>query len=91
MRLVAILIGLSMGARVMGAPTTVPATRPVAEAGKISIHLNNVHRKLVMGELANQAGIRFHPSPAGLPIRRRAGCGHMSEAARESQADADPT
>src|SRR2546423_11327856 len=50
----------------MGAPTTVPATRPVAEAGKISIHLNNVHPKLVMGELANQAGIRFHPSPAGL-------------------------
>ena len=66
MRLLAILIGLSMGARVMGAPTTEPTTRPVAEAGKISIHLNNVHPKLVMGELANQAGIRFHPSPAGL-------------------------
>ena len=66
MRLLAILIGLSMGAGVMGAPTTAPTTRPVAEAGKISIHLNNVHPKVVMGELANQAGIRFHPSPAGL-------------------------
>src|SRR3954469_23732637 len=66
MRLVAILIGLSMGAGVMGAPTTAPTTRPVAEVGKISIHLNNVHPKVVMSELANQAGIKFHPSPAGL-------------------------
>src|SRR5258706_2301071 len=66
MRLLAILMGLSIGAGVMGAPTTAPTTRPVGEAGKISIHLNNVHPKVVMGELAIQAAVSLRPSPTGL-------------------------
>src|SRR3954462_7860372 len=67
MRILSMLIGLSIAARALAAPTTVPATRPVAlEPGKISIHLQNVHPKAVFAELGNQVGATFRPSPAGL-------------------------
>ncbi|HEV8292484.1 MAG TPA: hypothetical protein VGP94_11195, partial [Tepidisphaeraceae bacterium] len=67
MRSLLIFLGLSIAAPVMAAPTINPTTRPVAmEAGKVSIHLNNVHPKAVFSELANQVGANFRPSPAGL-------------------------
>src|SRR5213075_2474946 len=67
MRALLILVGLSISTAALAAPTTAPTTRPVAlEAGKISIHQTNVHPKAVIAELANQAGVTFRPSPAGL-------------------------
>src|SRR5436305_3649729 len=67
MRSLLILLGLVFTAPALAAPTTSPTSRPVAlEAGKISIHLNNVHPKAVIAELGNQAGSTFRPSPAGL-------------------------
>lgn len=67
MRPLLMLIGLSICAPVLAAPATMPATRPAAmEAGKISIHLQDVHPRAVFAELANQVGANFRPSPAGL-------------------------
>jgi hypothetical protein len=67
MRSLLILLALSIAAPAMAAPTTRPATRPVAlEAGKLSIHLKDAHPKAVFAELANLVGANFRPSPAGL-------------------------
>lgn len=65
------LVGLAAAGRVMGAPSTQPVSGPTTrevglEAGKISIHLKDVHPKVVIAELANQVGANFRPSPAGL-------------------------
>src|SRR5438876_5299786 len=67
MRLILVLLGLSIAAPALAAPTTNPSTRPLAlEAGKVSIHLQNAHPKAVFAELANQVGATFRPQPAGL-------------------------
>jgi hypothetical protein len=67
MRSLLILIGLSVAAPALAAPTTAPATRPVAiDAKKISIQLKDVHPKAVFADLANQVGANFRPYPAGL-------------------------
>src|SRR5881398_40054 len=67
MRSLLFLLTFAFAAPALAAPATLPTSRPAAlEAGKISIHLSNVHPKAVIAELGNQAGATFRPSPAGL-------------------------
>src|SRR4051812_33229643 len=67
MRPILLLPILMLLAPALAAPVTQPSTRPAAlQPAVITMHLKDVHPKVIFSELANQSGANFRPLPAGL-------------------------